>query len=482
MWIKKNNKLFSTICFYAFVAYMLETICSYAEFFPRSTKIFVYSSTTGLILRMAASFFLIASSFFVFASNYNRIKKKWFLIVAIMVFFEFLSLLFTPSTYDVLFKTGQTYPFMAHRHISVSVFDSVVFSLSQSVDLVFGLLFMSILPLVLNKRRMIIVLNIFIFVVFYSIVLSFFREKSYYIYFLKGNWKYSNDSIGSIFGNKQQWGIFLVSGFCASIYIMHFLLKEKPFKRAILIFLIMFYSLFLFGCIFCSTVAFCKTAIVCYLIFIILFIIFIIFRLIKNRKTRVLGVAVALLFVVCFTLIILVNHVEALRTNLIGRLIYNIFRTLEDKSEQSISVRLSVVYCLLEKFPSINLMFGFPKGILDAYVRTISPELLIGLHTGIASYFGRTGVFGFVIYGILIFKLIKLYINAAQFSKSLTFLYFGIFAVSIVMNLSESEILIFSSSINGLILNLLLVTDPYSNASKFKRRIEDEEKRLVLYC
>lgn len=474
---EKCAKILSKICFFSFLLYIFETLSSFAEWIPGSTKYFVYSSTSGLILRMIVSFILVGTSLLVFISN--KVKKNFNYIFAVflMIIFEFLALAYTPFSYSVFFKTGQVYPFMAYRFISVSFKEAIVFSLSQSVDLIFGLLFLLVLPQVITKKRLFITLNIIILVVFYSSAYSFLKDRIYFINFFKGNWKYQNYSIGSIFGNKQQWGIFLISAFCASAFCIYLVSKSKLNKK-IKFLLYCFYILTILCDVICGTVAFCKTAIISYLIFIIAFFIYLIIKLFVQKKTRIFAILIGIIVILAVSSVFVIYKVEKLHQSGLGKVIFNIFKTLENTSEGSISIRFTLVFAFLKKFPAANLMFGFPKGFVDPYVRVVVPEAIVGLHTGIATYFGKTGIFGLVIFTLILVKLFKIYFECGKNDKNLLFLYLTFFAISIVMNLSESEMLIFSSSMNGLILNLLLVTAPISQFEVF----ENEKTLFIINC
>ena len=267
------------------------------------------------------------------------------------------------------------------------------------------------MPHGLKKREnYLIFLFIFIAILLYSCFYSLLKQSSYYVKFFHGDWKYESTTIGSIFGNKQQWGIFLSVGLPA-LLCSAFIIYKSSFKRIIKIVLYCGLCCCLILFILCTAVILCKTALVADLLFFFVFLIGIIIFCFRGRNKKI-GILLLSFGGILLTVLILGMFVPQFENLPVFSTIHKLFNVLSDSGTESASFRLNLVVRVLENFPGVNVFFGVPKGMLDTVVRGTIPELQNGLHTGIAIYFCRTGIFGFVFYIVLTAYLIyKIYKN-----------------------------------------------------------------------
>ncbi|MCQ2975610.1 MAG: hypothetical protein MJ211_12485 [Bacteroidales bacterium] len=367
---------------------------------------------------------------------------------------------------------------MGEMITGVSDLTLVKMSLSFIVDMLFAYSFVFIFPQTLKSKKFYIYFILsFVFVMFYSCIYSFIKERNYYIEFISGKWTYSPITIGSIFGDKQQWGIFLAAAVPSSILLCYlaakFYRERKILKICIIVFSLVTFCLTLV----CSLASFCKTAIIANILAIIVLLVGIALHLIIKKKKILFGVII-FAFLGLFLLIpTIFGSVSALKETKLGSLVNSILQTLADRGEQGAGSRLTILFSFLEKFPATNLMFGFNKGLLEAYEYSVTPEIINSLHTGIAIYFGRTGLVGLLIYVLLLVKLISCICKITKNNILYGFIFFALFVSSLILNLAELEILITSSSATVFMFNILLVVLPLSECLSVKE-VGYEEKNI----
>lgn len=461
---EKSKKIIKWIVVAALFIYLITSISAYAQWFPGSTKYFAYNTTSGLIIRVVTSTLFLFACLLVFISYKKDINYKWLIVFLVLLFVILLCMLYTPTYYEVLYRTVKLYDFMAQYQTSVSLKTVVEMYFSFAIDILFGYCFVFVLPHAFNKRTTLLFIFIpFLLAMLYSIGWSFIHEKEYYIKFLKGDWQYNAVTIGSIFGNKQQWGIFLAPTVSVAIVSCCFICKSNLKKTFKYIFSILFILISLLA-LFCTIAAFCKTAILTNIIFIAVSYIGIIFWLFINKKKKVLGFISIGLLVLFITGYLIFMNVDSLHASGFGATLYKIITTFFQQSETGAESRIEIMMGTLQNFPATNIFFGFSKGVLDCFVRTTVPYMNNGLHTGLAIYFGRTGIVGFAIYlillGFILLSLFKLIKKNILYGSVL----FAIFISSFVLNLGELEILVISSSITVLMLNLVVVSLPVAES------------------
>ena len=468
---KISIAIFICILFYLFI-----NLLAYVNFLPQLTKYFAYNTTSGTIIRIITSIIFLIPCLVGGMVYLDSKGKRWIVVFALFVFLISINIFFMPSSFVTMYKTTQLYDFMAELDIVVSIQKILLMHASFVVDILFGYAFFFILPKLLTKKELFIILNLFNSLILISCFYSMFKEKDYYLRFLSGKWSYTSETIGSFFGNKQQWGLFLIPAI-PSIAISFYLVFKSRKNYITRIAISFIYILSALIIMFCGTVAFCKTAIVCNLVFIIILLIGFSIHMLKNKKTMIFSLIIFGFFIAVVAYVICVMTMPSLQGSKIGKIIYDTFNTLFVKGEGTITIRLELVYSIFQNFPSANLMFGITKGLVDPFVRSIIPELVVGLHTGYAIYFGRTGVVGFLIFVILNIFLFRGMHILNKRKPFLAIIFIASYFSSIGLSLSESEILIFSSSMNGFIFNLILV----SYLLKESLEVEDinYEKKVV---
>ena len=410
----------------------------------------------------------------------KEIDFKWFPILFVLTLFIIIFTFFAPLSYSTLYRTTALYNFMARIVITVSVKTQIIMTISFIIDLLFGISFLFVFPKIYQGKKLyLIIMSLFIFVIFYSCIYSFYFERNWYKYFFSGNWKYNPDSIGSIFGDKQQWGVFLATCF-PICFLMIYFLSKTDLKKQLKILFICFISTTALMSFICSLVSFCKTAIICNLIFILIFTIALFINGLIKKKNQKLSFVILGLFLIVLFVFILFRTIPSLKSSKIGLIIDTIIKTLQSSGETGSISRLAIFLSFLERVPATNLMFGFPKGSLEAFELSANPEFINTLHTGIAIFFGRTGLVGITIYFILYFRVVKAIFSIGKKDFIRAGILFGFLAVSFVLDLSELEILIMSSSALVFVKNLVLVSMPLSEYCE--RRNDYETLYVCIDC
>lgn len=452
----KWKKILTWTTLFCFVIYFFIAISAYATWFPKSTHFFVYSSTSGKILRAFISILVIGVGLLTMITFRKDIKHRWLILFGLLIFFNLLSAVITPTDIYTLYTQNILYNFLSSISMHVSAMDVAIGFLSFAVDIIFGYMLLFVYPRIFDKKIFLTLFFLFLGIMLYSFLYSFVKQKDYYKNFLSGNWSYQADTIGSIFGNKQQWGIFLsVVPPVASLSI--FLVRKLDIKRFLKILFIIAFAACMVFAFFCSIVSFCKTAILSSIFFFLVLFICLIINLFFLRKKKILPILLFVLLSLIIGTILCFNFVPSLKATKVGEMLDKILKTLISSGTDSADNRLFLVITTLQNYPSINFFIGIPKGIFEYYGRALTPELANGLHTGIAIYFCRTGIFGLTIYVFLLVILIIDIVKIFRGDKVLGGILFGSFVVSVILNLSELEILIMSSSMNVLMLNLVLV-------------------------
>lgn len=446
------------IAFACFLISFFILLSSFVDWIPGSSKYFTYNTKTGLFFRIVASFLFLAPAFIGVLIYWEQIDKRWLVLFGLIIFFSIVSTLYTPWSYSVLYRTERLGDnFMASLTISVSLKEIVVGCLSFAVDVLFGYALMFIYPKILSLKKLFIIFIVFSSIILYSCLYSFLKERDYYIKFLSGNWSYTNRTIGSIFGHKQQWGVFLISSVvvCALSIFLTFKLFVKKSSRFCLV---SFFVIVLILSFLCSIFAFCKTAIIANFSFLFVVLICSLIALVSKQKTRKIGIILCALFVVLFSSTIVLFTLP-------GTKIYNVFQNVlsafDKHSDESIGIRAALAIGFLKNIPSYTIPFGMPKPLVDPFVRTLMPEIVNGLHTGFIIFFARTGLFGILVSVCLLFAIFNEMRKIGFENKMLLSILVAAFISSIIFSLSESEILIFSSSMIGFMLNLVIISFPF---------------------
>lgn len=476
------KKILNILTIFVMFLYLFISLSAYAQWFPGSRRIFAYSTTSGLVIRVLLAIIFLFCTFLNFVSCRKEINKIWLIPFLIIILFGIVFTFFTPTEYRSLYRTTALYNFMGEMINSVSDMTLLKMSLSFIVDILFGFSFMFILPKSLKNKKFYLYFALaFMLVIFYSCVYSLIKERDYYKNFISGNWEYNPVTIQSIFTDKQSWGIFLAACVPTSVLSIYLAIKIYS-KQKFLSFLIIAFSVVTFLLsLSCSIVCFCKTAIVANILVVIVLLLGIGLYFLIKRKNFFIGVLFLGILVIFLLIPTLFSSVPALQGTKIGSLILKIFNTLVDRGETGFGSRMTILFSFLEKFPSTNLMFGFNKGVLEAYEYSVTPEIINSLHTGIAIFFGRTGLIGLLIYCILIGLIVKSICKITKENLFYGFIFISLFCSSTILNFAELEILVTSSSATVFVYNVLFVVLCLREANELKE--EKNEKNIsVVTC
>lgn len=457
----KWKKILSYVVLGCFIIYLFCSISAFAQWFPGSTKYFVYYSTSGIVIRAFISILMVASGFLVWVTYRKKISLMWLFVFGLLILLNLLTVFVTPRQIYTLATQNILYPFLTSIEVNFGTYPLIINFFSYAVDILFGFMFMFVFPKCFNKKMFLIILSLFLCIILYSCLYSFVKEKNYYIKFLSGDWTYENFTIGSIFGDKQQWGGFLAITI-PSVFVCWYMISKLAISKKIKVTFYVATSMLIVLTLFCSAVCFCKTAIICNALFLFIFFCnFIVTNFIK-KKQIVLSIILLLILAVVILFFVLVAVVPELGSNPAFALIKKMLDALVDRGEQSVDDRASIFIAVFQNFPATNMFLGIPKGLLDDLIRGTLPELKNLLHTGYAIFAARSGVFGFSCYLILNVILIIYSIKVFKKSPFLSLTILGANLVTIILNLSELEILLMSSSMTVFISNIICVILPMS--------------------
>lgn len=457
----KWKKILAFIVLGAFVIYYFCAMSPYAAWFPGSKKIFLYTTSSGVAIRAAISIMLVLVGFLTWITYRKTISLKWAFVFGILIFLNIFMVLLTPKTFYVTYQQTTLYSFYSSIYYEIYPYKIILDFLSFAVDVLFGFMFMFIFPKCFTKKMYLTILSLFIFTMFYSFIYSFIKERQYYAYFLSGNWSYANDTIGSIFSDKQSWGVFLSITIPAAFISMYMVSKLK-LKKIIKILCYVFLSLVCVLTLVCSLVCFCKTSIVTTFLFLFVFFIGFIVLNIVHKKKIILSVALLAVLVGFVGFLIYVSKSNNIDEKSILGLVKKLLDALITRGQESADIRTDLMVTTFQNFPAINMFLGIPKGLQDYVIKAAVPEMPNFTHTGFAVFLGRTGVFGFTCYAILIGLIIYYSFKIFKRSHFLALSVLGSLLAALILNLSEFEILIMSSSMIVFMSNLICVMLPMS--------------------
>lgn len=470
------KKILRWIVLGCFVIFLFGAISAFAQWFPGSTKYFVYYSTSGLIIRAFISVLMVGSGLLVWITYRKQISLKWLFVFVLLIILNLVTVLVTPKQIYTLATQNILYPFLTSIEVNFGVYNIIVNFFSFAVDVIFGFLFMFVFPKCFNKKMYIVILSLFLAIMFYSCLYSFVKERNYYLKLLSGDWTYENDTIGSIFGDKQQWGGFLAIT-VPTVFICWYMLKKSTNSKLIKIPYYIISSVLIFLTIFCTVVCFCKTAIICIALFLLIFFFnFVITNFVKKRQI-VLSIVLSAALILVVAFFVAVETIPQLSSNSVIALIKKMIDTLFVRGGQSVDDRNSVLIAVFQNFPATNLFLGVPKGMLDDLIRGTIPELKNLLHTGYAIFAARSGVFGFCCYILLNIIIIVYSVKLFKKSPFLSLTVLGANLVTIILNLSELEILIMSSSMTVFISNIICIIIPMT---LYKNKEDDNYEEAII--
>jgi len=427
---------------------------------------FSANTPLGILIRFISISVLVLYCLLCVVSLKIRISYNLVIIYSFLLGFNFLMALISPHTYTTMFLS-QYFRVGMYYYASTNMATLLISYLSSVADFVWGFCFLLVLPeLFRNKKSIMIVFASYVVFMLACCLYSLIKEKDYYILLMTHPEKIGS-AIGahSVFDSKQSYGVLLCPAFCCSLLSSKLALMQSNKKSSsiLLCFAFAIASLLLF---FFTAASLCRTAIVGNLIMLIIFYISIGVSALKKKRI-VLGSLLFFVFVILIIFFILFLTQESLHSSGILNKLYIFIKTkIVDRIESSSDSRLIIAVSFLREIPTINLFFGLSKGLLDLYVRSLSPILRYGLHSGFIIYLGNYGVISLFITYLLTIKIVFTNFKNIKIDPMLVISIFGCFVTAFLFNISEAEILVFSSSTLVFMFNFILLV--FSN-SKYVR-------------
>lgn len=454
-------------------------LLGYINFIPGSASKFYIGSSLGVVVRGLSfaglfSYSICCSISFKIRPNYRLITVYCFLLL-----FNFLMIFLSPHDYGTLYLS-QYYKAGAYFYTSVGLKTIMIYYLSSLVDFIWGFCFLWILPTVFkNKRQFVYVFLFFIFIMLITCFYSFFKERNIFILVFTDPSKIgSATGLKSMFDTKQTFGVFLCPAFCSCLFLFHFF-SRVSFR--IKLFKILLYSSLIISTViffFVSIVSLCRTAIIGNLIMLIFFYIALTVGSFKKRK-MICGFTLTFILVFIVLLFTLFMSIEPMHNSGVLKNLYDfISKHIFQRVTTSSDSRLLIMIAYFKEIPTLNLFFGFGKGLLDIYVRSLAPILRYGLHSGFAIYFGNFGLISFFITYLLIIKIMWKNLLNIRKNPFLVITLLGSFVTVMFLNISESEILVFSSSSLVFMFNFIIII--FGNSSYIRSIYKENLQEVVI--
>ena len=436
------------------------SICLLPYIFAPIPKIYFFLVSTAVHSFLRALSALVF--FFFYLLVYFRKKPKFdklFLILsALIVFVSTISLIVTPKTYSTNLSNS-VYSYGTRVYFEVGGLELASGFFSMLVDLTFGLVFLFLLPIVANKENIKPFLIFVVVLMFLECIFSLVFEKNSYLATIQGHdssYAGYDINIKASFVSKNQFGAFLVMAFISS-FLITIWYKNNKLLQVFYIFSNMLFVLI-------SILSLCKTAIISILFFAFTYLFFYIVSLIKKRKYKIvlflsagLLVALVLFLVISFT---------DLKTFPVFKNVYNLIDNILIKAFKVAYIERIYTWLLsLSVLNNYHLLIGYPKGCLQVILKIGTDGNNSVSHNGFIQqtlYYGIIGLF------LLIYCIFILFRRINQGSTSIKNrgVYYAIFLCVFSFMITETEIIILSSSLLVFLFNIIFTTVPLPSKKK----------------
>lgn len=444
-------------------------LLAYINIVPGFASKFYVGTTLGTAVRALSFFILFIYSILCVISLRLKLNYKLVVVYIILMFMNFIMIFASPHQYETLFLS-QYYRIGEYFVTSVSYKNILISFMSSVVDFLWGFCFLWVLPLLFkNKKQILLVLLPFILIMLITCIYSFiFERKIFILVFTDPSQIGSATGLQSMFDTKQTFGVFLCPAFCCSLLSIKLVLGKDPlfrYEKLVLGIPLIISALIIF---FVSIVSLCRTAIVAN--FIALFVFYIALTVHSfHLKKKIIGIVLSsalVIFILIFVLFMTIDslHSSGILNNLYKFLMQHIFNRIQTSSDS----RLAILVAYLREIPLLNLFFGFSKGLSDIYIRSLAPILIYGLHSGFAIYLNNYGLISFFITYLFIISIVWKNLKNIKKDPFIAILIFGFFITVMFLNISESEILVFSSSTIVFMFNFLIIVFANSRYLKDK--------------
>lgn len=430
-------------------------------------KLFVSSSPLAVALRAFMCGLVVLYSILVILKYKLKIKWNWLIIFTFTLFMTFICILLSPSTYDYSY-VADLYKVVHVIHLESSSGRTAVMFLSSIADFIFAFCIMFVLPFVINDKKKLLFLLIPIVIIGvlecgYSAIV----EKDKYLYMFNhpddpyGGY---NNGVGATFGNKEDWGSFLIVAISASVASFFFVkeLKQKTLIRIGLIVSVLIMSVFV-------VISLCKTAILALILITLTLLLGVVVTSFFNNFRN--GIILSCVFVLLIAFVSAFLASNGFGVPIFGKIAKYINNLIINRTDHALSGRTSLWLNYMENVRGYNLFFGMGKNHVNNYTHYLAKEGQSGIHNGLAYFFASYGLIGFTIFISLLFVVIWRIIQTWRIDKMQMFLFFALLLGVFSFVLAEGEVLIVSSSTPIFIFNVIVVMLPAALIEK--KRLEN---------
>ena len=440
------------------ILYFLIGLMAYTSVWPGSIQLFRSNSVAGLGFRAFTTFLLLVYSILCFWVNRYKSGFPWRWLVffsLVLIANGFVSFLsertehyFYKNIYGILFEATST---VGYRQI-------LMMYLSTISDFALAFCFLFLMPRSVRKNTLVpLVVLILLFMAFECGYCAVFERDKILTVLTRSSDPYSgyDISIGATFGDKQEFGAFLAIGVCCALALPWLLrLERKWLKRTVSIacaFLCVLFIVF-------SFLSLCKTAMLASLLSILFFGLFCLVGITKrNKKTGVICWSIAGIIGLA---VVLFLSIPAFHSSGVLKTIYDyVDRYFFSRINGGIFSRFYLIEEYFSGMTFWNFLFGLGKALQGNYMSAVSGDSP-GLHTGFVYFQACYGLFGSILYACAFLLVLRRIVLAAKQNIYLAGVMVGVLICSLVFNLAECTILIFSGSIGAYIFNLICVVLP----------------------
>ena len=440
------------LCFYYFIG-----LVSYIATPIRPImRLLGSSSPLSVALRAFTCALIVLFSIIIIIKYKPKIKWAWLVLLGFALLMTLFSILISPAYYDYMFVES-AYKVVHVVHEDPGAGRTIIMFLSSVADFLFAFCIMFVLPYVVNdKKKLLWLLLPIIIIGVLECGYSALKEKDIYLYMFNnpddpfGGY---NNGVGATFGNKEDWGSFLmvaIASSFASIFFLGKTIKEKIIKIFIGIAIVVM-SVFV-------VISLCKTAILALILcLLILFIGLIVYYFGKNLK---IGIILLSTLFVAIAFVVYLLTTNGFNIPFLGKIAKYINSLIISKTGNALDGRASLWINYMENIRGYNLFFGMGKTYVNSYTNYLFPEGQSTIHNGLAYFFASYGLIGFMIFISLLCIVIYRIIMLWKINKLEVFLFMALVVSCLIFVLAEAEVLIISTSTPIFVFNVLTVILP----------------------
>lgn len=446
------NKLFS----YIFIIYFLLNFSSY-YLGGLSSISFIVSSTYFSYLTKFLSYFVLFIYLFIFSlANSVKVDKNLALLSAFTIISITLSAIILPYHNEFIYVNK--YGFTNISYLDIGILNSISGYLNSLFDIVLLSYFVAYFRKTISFNN---IKPFLLFIVLFTLVecaLSFVFQYEDYIKTVLPNQNttqgfagYATNISGS-FSSKNGLGFCLFQGIVSAFALMLLEMNQNKKKLFYIFPLILFHVVLIFSL--------CKTSLISTLLIDVVITIFYLLKL-KNKNKITFYLLVSTLFAFLIFFVLGCVHVFK-QIKILDSFFTKIDSLFINSGDATISSRMELWGYASRLLNNPYIIFGYGKSSASDFLRLSSLGLTQTFHNSILEIICSYGVFGEVLF---CYSLIRVFSNLWKGDKRnvRTVYLIALLAASFLYGMTESAIVIFSSSSVMLVSNILLSSNCFAD-------------------